>query len=48
MIWRKFTSLGPKKQVPAIVLPLEGKAQDAIHELNTNEITDKDGVSKII
>ena len=48
MIWRKFTSLEPKKQVPAIVLPLEGKAQDAIHELNTNEITDKDGVSKII
>ena len=32
----------------AIVLSLEGEAQDAIRELNTNDITDKDGVSKVI
>ena len=47
-IWRKCTSLEPEKQDPAIVLPLEGKAQDAILELNTNDIADKDGVNKII
>ena len=45
---RKFTSLEPKQQGPAIVLSLEGEAQDAILELNTNDITDKDGVNKII
>ena len=47
-VWRKFTSLEPEKQGPAIVLSFEGEAQDAILELNTNDITDKDGVSKII
>ena len=47
-IWRKFTSLEQEKQGPAIVLSLEGEAQDAILELNTNYITDKDGVNKII
>ena len=47
-IWRKFTSLEPEKQGPAIVLSLEGETQDAIRELNTNDITDKDGVSKVI
>ena len=47
-IWRKFTSLEPEKQGPAIVLSLEGEAQDAILELSTNDITDKDGVDKII
>ena len=47
-IWRKFISLEPEKQGPAIVLSLEGEAQDAILELNTNYITDKDGVNKII
>ena len=45
---RKFNSLEPKQQGPAIVLSLEGEAQDAILELNTNDITDKDGVNKII
>ena len=44
----KFTSLEPEKQGSAIVLSLEGEAQDAIHELNTNDINDKDGVNKII
>ena len=47
-VWRKFTSLEPEKQGPAIVLSFEGEAQDAILELNTNDITDKDGVNKII
>ena len=44
----KFTSLEPEKQGSAIVLSLEGEAQDAILELNTNDINDKDGVNKII
>ena len=44
----KFTSLEPEKLGSAIVLSLEGEAQDAIHELNTNDINDKDGVNKII
>ena len=47
-IWRKFTSLEPEKQGPAIILSLEGEAQNAVLELNTNDITDKDGVNKII
>ena len=45
---RKFTSIEPEKQGPAIVLSFEGDAQDAMLELNTNDITDKDGVNKII
>ena len=46
-IWRKFTSLEPEKQGLAIVLSLEGEAQYAIVKLNTNDITDKDGVNKL-
>ena len=29
-IWRKFTTLEPEKQVPAIVLSLESEEQDAV------------------
>ena len=47
-IWRKFTSLEPEKQGPAIALSLEGEAQDAILKLKINDITDKDGVDKVI
>ena len=47
-IWRNFTTLEPEKQGPAIVLNLEGETQDAVLELTTNEISDKDGVTKII
>ena len=47
-VWRKFTHLEPEKQGPAIVLSFEAEAQDAIFELNTNDITDKDGVNKTI
>ena len=47
-IWQKLTSLEPEKQGPAIVLSLEWEAQDAILELSTNDITDKDGVDRII
>ena len=47
-IWCMFTNLEPEKQGPAIVLTLEGEAQDAVLELSTAEITQKDGVKKII
>ena len=43
-MWRKFTSLEQEKQGPAIVLSLEREAQDASLQLNTNDITTKDGV----
>ena len=47
-IWRRFTNLEPGKQGPAIVLSLEGKAQDAILELDTGVISGTDGVDKIL
>ena len=47
-ISRKFTNLEPGKQGPAIVLPLQGEAQDAILELDTTVISGTDGVNKII
>ena len=47
-ISRKFTNLEPGKQGPAIVLSLQGEAQDAILELDTTEISGTDGVNKII
>ena len=40
-IWCQFTSLEPEKQGPAIVLTLEGEAQDAVLELSTTVITQK-------
>ena len=47
-IWLKFTSLESEKEVPVIVLTLEGEAQDAVLDLHTDVISGKDGVSKII
>ena len=47
-IWLKFTSLESEKQGPAIVLTLEGEAQDAVLELHTDMISGTGGVSKII
>ena len=46
-IWRKFTSLEPEKQVPAIVLLLE-ELQDGVLELDSDIIYGKDSVDKII
>ena len=46
-ISRKFTNLEPGKQGPAIVLYLQGEAQDAILELDTTVISGTDGVNKI-
>ena len=47
-IWRKFTSLEPKKQGPAIVLLIEGEPQDAVLESDSDIISGKDGVNKTI
>ena len=47
-IWLKSTSIESEKQRPAIVLTLEGEAQDVVLELNTDVVSGKDGVSKII
>ena len=47
-IWVKFTDLENARQGPAIVMSLEGKALDAILELNDQEISHEDGVKKII
>ena len=47
-ISRKFTNLELGKQGPAIVLSLQGEAQDAILELDTTVISGTDGVNKII
>ena len=47
-IWCMFTSLEPEKQGPPIVLTLEGEAQDAVLELSTSVIIQKDGVKRII
>ena len=47
-IWQKFTTLELEKQNPAIILSLEGAKNDAILELEPNQITDRNGVKTII
>ena len=47
-IWTELTSLDKKKQGPALVLTLEGKAQEAALELSQEDITDEDGVEQIL
>ena len=46
--WRKFPSLEPEKQEPVIVLSLEGESQDGVLELDSDIISGKDGVDKVI
>ena len=40
-IWQHFTTLELEKQSPAIVPSLEGEAQNAVLELEANQITDR-------
>ena len=47
-IWQKFTQLSEEKQGPAIFLTLEGRAQEAILELDVEVISAKTGVNSII
>ena len=48
IIWKELTTLEKKKQGPALVFALDGKAQDAALELTSEEISSDDGVDKII
>ena len=45
--WVKFTDLQKKNQGPAVVLSLEGEAQEAVLELDESLITSDDGVKHI-
>ena len=47
-LWTRFTSLDKNEQGTAVLLSLEGKAQEAVLELETDIITGEDGVAKII
>lgn len=47
-IWTELTSLDKKKQGPALVLTLEGKAQEAALELSSEEISSETGVTIIL
>lgn len=47
-IWQKFTDLTVGKQGPAIFLTLEGKAREAVLELEVNDISGDEGVKNII
>ena len=46
-IWSNLTNLEAEKQGPAIVLSLEGDAQDVILELDTPVITGTHRIDKI-
>ena len=47
-IWQAFTDLAPKKQGPAIFLTLQGKAREAALEIEIKDLTDDQGVKKLI
>ena len=47
-IWKELTSLDKKKQGPALVLALDGEAQEAALELSSADISSEEGVTKII
>ena len=47
-IWQRFTTLEKKKQGLAIFLSLEGKAREAVLELEIDEMNEDDGVKKVL
>lgn len=47
-IWQLFTTLEKKKQGLAIFLSLEGKAREAVLELEIDEMNTDDGVDKVL
>ena len=47
-LWTKFTSLDKSEQGTAVLLSLEGKAQEAVLELETTDISADNGVENII
>ena len=48
MIWQRFTTLEQKKQALAIFLSLEGKAREAVLEVDLEELNEVDGVEKVL
>ena len=47
-LWTKFTSLAKTEQGTAVLLSLEGKAQEAVLELSSDDISSETGVENII
>ena len=47
-VWRMFTDLDTERQGPALVLSLEGEAQDAVLELNEGDYVKDNGVDLIL
>ena len=47
-IWQQLTSLDSSKQGPAVVLTLEGEAQQAALEISSEDLSSNNGVNKII
>ena len=47
-IWRMYTELPKTRQGPALVLSLEGEAQDAALELLEDKIAQENGVDAIL
>ena len=47
-LWSSFTSIDKKEQGTAVLLSLEGKAQESVLELSKDEITADDGLSKVL
>ena len=47
-IWKAFTEIPVAKQGPAIFLALEGKAREAVLELDIGEIKGENGIDNIV
>ena len=47
-IWQAFTDLAAEKQGPAVFLTLEGKAREAIFNMDIEKIKGKDGVENTV
>ena len=47
-IWRMYTDLPKPRQGPALILSLEGEAQDAALEIDEKEIAKDNGIDTII
>ena len=47
-IWKALTTLEPKKQGPALYLQLQGKAKDAVRNLEITKVTAENGITEIM
>lgn len=48
MILQHVTTLEPKKQVLAICLSLEGKAREAVLEIDIESVNQEDSIQKVL